>query len=91
MNEPQVISLRLSSELLQQAKKIVGSTDDLQDFFVNAISKEIQRCKYPTKPKFWQEVNKLRVEMQQEGIEIDTEEVWGDVRDREIGRDVVLP
>ncbi len=91
MNEPQVISLRLSSELLQQAKKIVGSTDDLQDFFVNAISKEIQRCKSPTKPKFWQEVNKLRVEMQQEGIEIDTEEVWGDVRDREIGRDVVLP
>ncbi len=24
-------------------------------------------------------------------IEIDTKEIWGDVRDREIGRDVVLP
>lgn len=29
--------------------------------------------------------------MQQEEIEIDTEEIWDDVRDREIGRDVVLP
>jgi len=89
MSEPQVISLRLSPELLQQAQKIVGSTEDLQEFFVNAIAKEIQRCKSPTQTNFWQEVDKLKVEMQQE--EIDTEEVWGDVRDREIGRDVVLP
>ena len=28
--------------------------------------------------------------MQHEGIEIDTEEIWGDVRDKELGRDVIL-
>ena len=91
MSEPQVISLKLSPELIQQAEQIVGNSDDLQDFFVNAIAKEIERRKSSIQTKFWQELDLLREEMQQEGIEIDTEEIWGDVRDKEIGRDVVLP
>ena len=92
MGKSQFISLKLPSELLHQAEQIAGSTDNLQDFFVNAIEKEIHRRQSPsTKTNFWQEVTKLRTEMQQEGIEIDTEEIWGDVRDRGIGRDVILP
>lgn len=91
MSEPQVISLKLSSELLQQAEKIVGNTDNLQDFFADAIAKEIERCNPYTKTNFWQGVERLREEMQQEEIEINAEEIWGDVRDTEIGRDIVLP
>ena len=90
MSKPQIISLKLSPELLQQAEQIVGNTDDLQDFFVAAIAKEIERRKLSTQNNFWQGVDRIREEMQQAEIEIDTEEIWGNVRDREIGRDVVL-
>ncbi|MGD1919711.1 MAG: hypothetical protein ACFCAD_12945 [Pleurocapsa sp.] len=53
MSKPQVISLKISPELLQQAEQIVGSTDGLQDFFVDAIAKEIKRRKLSTQNNFW--------------------------------------
>ncbi|MDJ0743456.1 MAG: hypothetical protein QNJ32_08845 [Xenococcaceae cyanobacterium MO_167.B27] len=91
MPKSQTISLRLSSELLPQAEEIAGSAENLHDFLVSAIAREIQRRKSPAKKtSFWEEVAKLRTEIQQEGIEIDTEEIWGDVRDKELGRDVIL-
>jgi hypothetical protein len=39
---------------------------------------------------FWQEVERLRERMQQEEIEIDSQEIWRDVRDKGIGREITL-
>jgi hypothetical protein len=91
MTDPQIISLKLSQELLQQAQEIAGSAENLHDFIIGAIAQEIQRHKSPAKKtKFWEDVEKLRTKMQQEGIEINTEEIWGDVRDKDLGREVIL-
>ena len=90
MNSNQSITLKLSKELLQQAQDIVGSTD-INEFLITAIKSEIQRRQHPTeKINFWQEVEQLRSQMQQEGIEIDTQEIWENVRDKEVGREITL-
>ena len=39
----------------------------------------------------WQGLEQLKVKMRQEEIEINPSEIWGDVRDKEVGRDIVLP
>jgi hypothetical protein len=91
MTDTQTIALKLPQELLQQAQEIAGSAENLHDFLIGAIESEIKRHKSPAKKtKFWEDVEKLRTKMQQEGIEINTEEIWGDVRDKDLGREVIL-
>jgi hypothetical protein len=85
------ITLQLPPELLAQAQAIAQNPDDLQKFLIRAIKQEILRYQAPThKHNFWKAVEKIRTEMQSEGIEIDTDEIWGDVRDRSTGREVTL-
>ncbi len=86
----QPITLQLSSELLAQAQEIAGNLG-LHNFLIRAIEHEIQRCR-PSAPKtkFWESVERLRAQMQAEGIEIDPDEIWGDVRDQSPGREVIL-
>ncbi|NJL51081.1 MAG: hypothetical protein HC930_00670 [Hydrococcus sp. SU_1_0] len=91
MTDPQIISLKLPQELLQQAQEIAGNAENLHDFLIGAIESEIKRHQSPAKKtKFWEDVEQLRTKMQQEGIEINIEEIWGDVRDRDLGREVIL-
>jgi hypothetical protein len=91
MTDPQIVSLKLSQEIFQQAQEIAGSAENLHDFLIGAIESEIQRHKsLGKKTKFWENVEKLRIKMQQENIEIDTEEIWGDVRDKDFGREIIL-
>ena len=40
---------------------------------------------------FWQKLKKLKQQMQEEDIEINTQEIWVDVRDKEVGREITLP
>ncbi|MUG94601.1 type II toxin-antitoxin system prevent-host-death family antitoxin [Scytonema sp. UIC 10036] len=42
------------------------------------------------KPNFWESLQQFRQEMIEEGIEINPDEVWKDVRDRSPGREVTL-
>jgi HPt (histidine-containing phosphotransfer) domain-containing protein len=91
MTDTQAITLKLSQELLQQAQEIAGSAENLHAFLIGAIESEMQRHKSPVKKtKFWENVEILRTKMQQEGIEINTEEIWGDVRDQDLGREIIL-
>ncbi|MEO1673263.1 MAG: hypothetical protein AAFR77_21210 [Cyanobacteria bacterium J06631_2] len=86
------IFLKLDSKLLQKAEGIAGNGSNLHDFFVNAIENEVQRRQTSFKQvDFWQELEQLKIQMQQEGIEVNPQEVWGDIRDKEAGRDIVLP
>lgn len=85
------ISLKLSSKLLQQAEEIAGKDELLHDFLISAIENEVQRRQvFTNKTDFWQKVEKLRELMKQEGIEIDPQEIWGDIRDKGIGREIIL-
>jgi len=87
----QPITLQLSPELLAQAQKIIGNTEDLHSFLVRAIEQKIQRRQPPAQPiTFWENVEQLRAQMLALGIEIDPDEVWGDVRERSPGREVIL-
>lgn len=91
MTDPQIIPLKLSPELLQQAQEIAGNEENIHDFIISAIEKEIQHHQSPAKKtQFWENFEQLRIKMQQENIEIDTEEIWGDVRDRDLGREIIL-
>jgi len=40
---------------------------------------------------FWQRLEELKRQMQEEEIEVNPQEIWGDVRDKEIGREITLP
>ncbi|PSB18037.1 hypothetical protein C7B65_16955 [Phormidesmis priestleyi ULC007] len=86
----QPITLQLPIGLLAQAQAIAGSPEDLQNFLIQAIEHEIERCQSAPRMGFWEGVERLRAEMQAEGIEIDPDEIWGDVRDRSPGRDINL-
>lgn len=88
---PQPITLQLPPDLLAQAQAIAGSPEDLNDFLIRAIEHEVERSQLsPPKSQFWQNLESLRTEMQAEGIEINPDEIWGDVRDRSPGRDINL-
>ncbi|BAY90968.1 MULTISPECIES: type II toxin-antitoxin system Phd/YefM family antitoxin [unclassified Tolypothrix] len=41
-------------------------------------------------PRFWESVTKFRQEIIEEGIDINPDEVWQDVRDKSSGREVNL-
>ena len=86
----QPITLQLSPELLAQAQEIAGNVG-LHNFLIRTIENEIQRCKPSvSKKEFWESVKRLRAQMQAEGIEIDLDRIWGNVRDRSPGREVTL-
>jgi len=40
---------------------------------------------------FWQKLEKLKQQMQEEDIKINTQEISGDVKDKEVGREITLP
>ncbi len=85
------ISLKLTPELLEKAQEIAGNAENLHDFLVSAIENEVQRRQISVKKiDFWQGLEKLKIKMQEEGIEINPQEIWGDVRDKEIGREIIL-
>jgi prevent-host-death family protein len=54
------------------------------------ISAEEYDRLFPTKPDFWTELVKFRKQLAAENIEIDSDEVFQDIRDRSPGRDVIL-
>jgi hypothetical protein len=87
----QPITLQLPPELLAQDQEIIGNSEDLNSFLVRAIKNEIQRSQPPEqKTKFWENVEQLRAQMLAIDLEIDPDEVWGDVRDRCPGRELIL-
>ncbi len=40
---------------------------------------------------FWQRLEELKQQMQEEEIEVNTQEIWGDIREKEVGREITLP
>jgi predicted transcriptional regulator len=88
----QSITLTLPSNLLTQLQQLgTDSPETLHQFVVQAIEHELQRRQpISHKQAFWDNVETIRTQMQAEGIEIDPDEIWGDVRDRSPGREVVL-
>lgn len=88
----QSLTLTLPDDLWVKLQLILADRPDgLHRFVIQAIDHELQRCLVPSrKQAFWATVTALRAEMKLEGIEIDSDEIWGDVRDRDPGREVVL-
>ncbi|KAM3097177.1 hypothetical protein ACKFKF_20815 [Phormidesmis sp. 146-12] len=75
------ITLQLPPKLLAQA--IAGNPENLQSFLIQAIEHEIERHQPPTpKSNFWESVERLRAEMQAEGIKLNPDEIWSSLRDR---------
>lgn len=75
------ITLSLSSDLIQKAKEITGDAVDLQMFIADAIAKEIERRQTPgLHQNFWETVSEIREQLKNEGVEIDPDDIWGDVR-----------
>jgi cellobiose PTS system EIIB component len=43
-----------------------------------------------TVQELWAKVESIRAQMEAEGIEINPDAIWGDVRDRSGGREIIL-
>ena len=86
------ITLTLPSELLTQLQQFIPDNPEaLHRFVVRAIDHKLQRCQpISRKQAFWDKVDSIRAQMQAEGIEINLDEIWADVRDRSLGRGVIL-
>lgn len=86
------ITLMLPSELITQLQQLVtDSPDALHQFVIQAIEHELQRRQRVSHQQaFWAKVESIRTQMKAEGIEVNPDEIWGDVRDRSPGREVVL-
>ena len=90
---PRILNLKVPGELWARLQRVLGDRPDaLQRFVIRAIANELKRQKQPVSRKqvFWAEVASLRAEMEAEGSWVDVDEVWGDVRERAIGREVIL-
>jgi hypothetical protein len=84
------ITLQLPNDLLEQVQSLAG-TENFQGFLISAIEHEVQRHQPSgTKQAFWDNLHELRVQMQAEGTEINPDEIWGDLRDRSVGREISL-
>jgi predicted transcriptional regulator len=84
------ITVQLPDELLEQVQSLAGN-ENLQGFLISAIEHEVERQQpSATASAFWDNLQQLRAEMQAEGIEIDPEEIWGNLRDRSVGREISL-
>ena len=76
MSKTQNITLQLSQELLQKVQDLAGKKG-INDFLIDAINGEIQRCQSLNKKiNFWQELEQLKAKMEQEEIDIDPQEIW---------------
>jgi hypothetical protein len=86
------ITLILPNELLVQLQQLVAdSPDALHRFIIESIEHELQhRQRFRQPQAFWTKVESIRTQMKTEGIEVNPDEIWGDVRDRSPGREVVL-
>ncbi len=86
------ITLMLPNELITQLQQLVTDTPDaLHQFVIQAIEHELQRRQRVSRQQaFWAKVETIRAQMTTEGIEVNPDEIWGDVRDRSVGREVVL-
>lgn len=85
------IVLQLSETLLARARSLAGGTEHLQDFLIQAIEREVALHQQPNaKHAFWENLRQLRTEMNEANIEIDPDEIWGDVRDKSVGREIHL-
>ncbi|MBE9116291.1 hypothetical protein IQ249_10320 [Lusitaniella coriacea LEGE 07157] len=86
------ITLMLPGELLNQLQSLVADRPDaLNQLIVRAIERELQHRQRMSQPQvFWTKVDSIRAQMETEGIEVNPDEIWGDVRDRAIGREIVL-
>jgi hypothetical protein len=81
----ELITIQLSRDLLDRVQEIAGSPKDLQAFLIQAIKHEVERYTPGSlNSQFWENLTRLRVEMETEGIEIDPDEIWGDIRDRSL-------
>jgi hypothetical protein len=83
--------LQLSDSLLEQVQSLAGSAEALQRFVIDAIEREVER-QQPSSPKqaFWDHLQQIRTQMAADGIEINSTEIWGDIRDPSAGREVDL-
>lgn len=92
MNE-RSMTIMLPPKLLDQLQQLESSNtpEALHQFVIQAIEHELQRYQ-PTSRKqmFWHNVESIRAQMNLEGIAIEPDEIWGDVRDRAPGREVIL-
>jgi hypothetical protein len=88
----QSLTLTLPHDLWVKLQPLLADRPDgLHRFVTQAIDHELQRCLVPTrKQAFWATVIALRAEMDVEGLVIDPDEIWGDVRDPSPGREAVL-
>ena len=85
------ITLRLSSDLIQKVNELTNDAVDLQTFITDAIAHEIERRQKPkVHQNFWDTVSEIRAEMESEGIDMDPDAIWADVRDTSPGREVIL-
>ncbi|MFB2976542.1 hypothetical protein [Microseira sp. BLCC-F43] len=86
------ITLMLPNELITQLQQLVtDSPDALHQFVIQAIEHELQRRQRVSRQQaFWAKVETIRAQMTTEGIEVNPDEIWGNVRDRSPGREVVL-
>jgi predicted transcriptional regulator len=86
------ITLMLPNELITQLQQLVtDSPDALHQFVIQAIEHELQRRQGVSRQQaFWAKVETIRAQMTTEGIEVNPDEIWGDVRDRSPGHEVVL-
>jgi predicted transcriptional regulator len=76
------ITVQLPDELLEQVQSLAGN-ENLQGFLISAIEHEVERQQPSTTASaFWENLQQLRDQMQAEGIEIDPDEIWGNLRDR---------
>jgi hypothetical protein len=82
----------LPNELITQLQQLVtDSPDALHQFVIQAIEHELQRRQRVSRQQaFWAKVETIRAQMMTEGIEVNPDQIWGDVRDRSPGREVVL-
>jgi predicted transcriptional regulator len=84
------ITVQLPDDLLEQVQSLAGN-ENLQGFLISAIEHEVQRQQPSvTASTFWDNLQQLRAQMQAEGIEINPDEIWGNLRDRSVGREISL-
>jgi predicted transcriptional regulator len=84
------ITLQLSEAILEQVQSLAGTAENLQRFVIDAIEREVER-QQPSSPKqaFWDHVQQIRTQMAADGMEVNSEEIWGDLRDPSIGREFI--
>jgi predicted transcriptional regulator len=81
-NQPMTnITVQLPDDLLEQVQSLAGN-ENLQGFLISAIEHEVERQQpSATASAFWENLQQLRDQMQTEGIEINPDEIWGNLRD----------